>query len=394
MNSSHEDYKGKYHRSKLLNIIFISVILGVVIGGTFSFGMFGNIDEINSQPANASDTISTDISNMQKEIQKIQDEIEKIQNNTQYGSPVISVAEEVLPSIVMVRNKVKMNPYLRYGEGGSVNLGTGSGIIYREDGYVITNQHVINGASEIEVVLNDGRVFSARILGEDSRSDLAVLKIEADNLKAAKFGDSGNVKVGEIAVAIGTPAGEEFSGSVTAGIISALNRSINIGEKKFNLIQTDAAINPGNSGGALVNSNGEVIGINSIKLSSPNIEGMGFAIPINSAVPIIEELIIHGYIKRPWIGIMLETMTEERAQIYNVPKGVYIIRVYHDSPAAQAQLQVNDIITEIDGVTINTAQDLIKIVENHEPDDVIELKIYRGESYIKVNVKLGVMPPN
>ncbi len=394
MNGSHEDYKGKYRRSKLLNIVFISVIVGVVIGGTFSFGIFGNIDAINFQPANASDTNSPDISNIQKEIQKIRDEIENIQNSTQYDSPVISVAEEVLPSIVMIRNKVKMNPYFGYGSRGSVDQGTGSGIIYREDGYVITNQHVIDGASEIEVVLNDGRVFNARVLGEDSRSDLAVLKIEADNLKAAKFGDSDNVKVGEIAVAIGTPAGEEFSGSVTAGIISALNRSINIGEKKFNLIQTDAAINPGNSGGALVNKNGEVIGINSIKLSSPDIEGMGFAIPVNSAVPIIEELITNGYIKRPWIGILLETMNEERAQTYNVPKGVYIVRVYHNSPAAQAQLQVNDIITEIDGVAIQTAEDLVKIVENHEPDDVIELKIYRGEGYIKVSVKLGIMPPN
>lgn len=390
MSDLQKDYKSKYQRSKLLIIVLVSVIFGIIIGGAFSFVMFGDIDSIKTETVNANDTNAPTDEEMNDEIEK------KMENREEHISPVVDVAEKLLPSIVMIKNKVTLNSPLRYGNGAggqSIDQGTGSGIIYKEDGYIITNQHVIDGASEIEVVLHDGRVFDARILGEDSKSDIAVLKIEASNLAVAEFGDSDNIKVGELAVAIGTPAGEEFSGSVTAGIISALNRSIDMGEKRLKLIQTDAAINPGNSGGALVNKNGEVIGINSVKLSAPDIEGMGFAIPTNDAIPLVEELIKHGYIQRPWIGVMISTITEEMSKTNTLPKGVYIGRVYYDSPAEKSGLQAGDIITEIDGTIIETTDDLSVTIEKYKPEDVIELKIYRDKEYKKIKVKLGVMRP-
>lgn len=387
MDNSHEYYKSKYQRSKLLNMILVSVICGIIIGGAFSLGMFADIDVIKPGTANASENVQPVINNTQSEIENI----------PEYESPVVSVAEKVLPSIVMIKSKVTIDSSFgyRFGSGGqSVNEGTGSGIIYNEDGYIITNQHVIDGASEIEVVLYDGKEYKARVLGQDSKSDLAVLKIEAEGLIAADFGDSDSIRVGELAVAIGTPAGQEFSGSVTAGIISALNRTIDMGEKELELIQTDAAINPGNSGGALVNKNGEVIGINSVKLSAPDIEGMGFAIPINDAIPLVDELISHGYVKRPWIGVQIGTVTDEIAEQYNVPTGAFISRVYYDSPAEEVGLQVDDIITEIDGVRIETAEDLITTVGEHEPGDIIELKVHRNDEFMNVDVELGVMKPN
>lgn len=168
--------------------------------------------------------------------------------------------------------------------------GTGSGVIYDKSGLIATNNHVVEGASEIIVSLTDGRSVKGKVLGADAATDLAVVKIDENNLPVADFGDSSTLQVGEPAIAIGNPLGLEFRGSVTAGVISALNRSIQLGERKFDLIQTDAAINPGNSGGALVNAEGEVVGINSAKIAVSGVEGIGFAIPINSAKPILDEL--------------------------------------------------------------------------------------------------------
>ena len=362
-------YEKKYKKSKLLNMLLVSVIIGIVIGGVFTFGLFKGTDVLNPNIVDA-------------------DRIVKI--NEEYESPVIKVADEVLPSIVMIKNRGKVsNGFMSQ----SVDRGTGSGIIYSRDGYIITNQHVIDGANELEVVLNDGKVLEARVLGQDAKTDLAVIKVDAKDLPAAKLGDSNNIKVGELAVAIGNPMGEEFSGSVTSGIISALNRSLDIGESKIKLIQTDAAINPGNSGGALVNKNGEVIGINSAKLSAPNVEGMGFAIPINDALPIIEELINNGYVKRPWLGVMISDITEEISKKYDVPKGVYIRQINYNSPAESAGLKVDDIITEIDGKRVETIKELSSTIEKYKPDDVINLKIYRDKGYKEIKLKLGIMPP-
>ena len=183
--------------------------------------------------------------------------------------------------------------------------GTGSGVIYDKSGLIATNNHVVEGASEIIVSLTDGRSVKGKVLGADAATDLAVVKIDENNLPVADFGDSSTLQVGEPAIAIGNPLGLEFRGSVTAGVISALNRSIQLGERKFDLIQTDAAINPGNSGGALVNAEGEVVGINSAKIAVSGVEGIGFAIPINSAKPILDELAKKGRVVRPYIGASL-----------------------------------------------------------------------------------------
>lgn len=337
MDDYGKKYEKKYKRSRLINIILLSILIGVIIGGAFTYGILQTQPMDITKPVEAaSSQNNTSITNTSEG---------KPVASQWYTSPVVNVAEEVLPSIVMIKNKVNVN---RGYEILQVDKGTGSGIIYRQDGYIITNQHVIDGATELIVILNDGTEYKGKVLGQDLKTDLAVVKVEAKNLPAAKIGDSDKLRVGELAVAIGNPAGEEFSGSVTAGIISALNRSLNVGEKKMKLIQTDAAINPGNSGGALVNQNGEVIGINSVKLSSPEIEGMGFAIPINDALPIINELMQNGYVKRPWIGIGISNITESISKQYNLPVGVYIGRVYFGSPAEKAGLKPNDVIIKID----------------------------------------------
>lgn len=216
--------------------------------------------------------------------------------------------------------------------------GTGSGVIYDKAGYIATNNHVVEGASEIIVSLPDGRTVKGKVLGADAVTDLAVVKIDADNLTVATFGDSDTLQVGEPAIAIGNPLGLEFRGSVTAGVISALNRSIEVGERKFNLIQTDAAINPGNSGGALVNADGEVVGINSAKVAVSGVEGIGFAIPINTAKPILQELAERGRIARPYLGASL--MDQEIADRYgfeiNLHGGIFLVKVVPGSPGSKS----------------------------------------------------------
>lgn len=208
--------------------------------------------------------------------------------------------------------------------------GTGSGVIYDKSGLIATNNHVVEGASEIIVSLTDGRSVKGKVLGADAATDLAVVKIDENNLPVADFGDSSTLQVGEPAIAIGNPLGLEFRGSVTAGVISALNRSIQLGERKFDLIQTDAAINPGNSGGALVNAEGEVVGINSAKIAVSGVEGIGFAIPINSAKPILDELAKKGRVVRPYIGASL--VDKDIANRYgfdiDLHDGIFVMKVW------------------------------------------------------------------
>lgn len=250
---------------------------------------------------------------------------------------VVEIAQKVGPTVVGVNTKTKqMSIFGRMQE----SEGSGSGIILTSDGYIVTNNHVIDGADEITVVLSDGKSYKATLTGADSRTDLAVLKVDGNNLPYATLGNSSELQVGELAVAIGNPLGEELAGTVTGGYISALNRSIMVDDKKFNLIQTDAAINPGNSGGALVNNYGEVIGINSVKMSSEGVEGIGFAIPIDEAKPIIEDLKTSGYVTgRPVIGIAGRDVTEQDSKYYNIPVGIYVYQVSKYSAAEQAGIQ-------------------------------------------------------
>ena len=300
------------------------------------------------------------------------------------------IAAKVGPSVVGIVNKQTVNTWY----GASEQEGSGSGIIISEDGYIITNSHVIESANNIKVVLSSGEEYTATVVGEDSKTDLAVIKIDAKGLTAAELGKSSELQVGELAVAIGNPLGLEFQGSVTQGIISALNRTVNVDGRQYTLIQTDAAINPGNSGGPLVNKYGQVIGINSVKISSSDTEGMGFAIPMDVAAPIIDELINKGYVSgRPQIGIGTRDITQTMSTYYNMPQGVYVLTVSSGSGAEKAGISVGDIIVTADGKTVTSTDELNDIKDTHKAGEVIKLGVVRSGKTINVDVTLGEEKP-
>lgn len=306
---------------------------------------------------------------------------------------VTQIAEKVGPSVVGIINKAKVQPQTFYNpftgrtyytqdpnsSDQLVEQGSGSGIIISSDGYIVTNEHVIDGASEITVILNTGEECAATLSGKDTKTDLAVLKIDKTNLPAATLGDSSTVKAGELAVAIGNPLGQELAGTVTAGVISAVNRTMTVENKTYNLIQTDAAINPGNSGGALVNKYGEVIGINTIKLSNTNVEGIGFAIAISEAKPIISQLSSNGYVSgRPLVGISVTAMKS----------GLYVESVNAGSGAEKAGLAKGDLIVKIDGQAITSSTMFNEIRDKKSPGDYITLTIVRNGELMDLQVQL------
>ncbi len=310
------------------------------------------------------------------------------------------IAKKVGPAVVGVVNKVTYNNIQRYGIYGflpedyygndeTVESGSGSGVIISEDGYVVTNYHVIEGASEIYVITNTGEEYKAILKGSDARTDLAVLKIDG-TFPYATLGNSSELEVGELAVAIGNPLGQEFAGTVTDGIISALNRSITVDNKQLTLLQTNAAINPGNSGGPLVNQYGEVIGINTAKISSDQLEGLGFAIPIDEAKPIIDDLLQSGYVRgRPVIGIGGRNITEQMAKAYEMKVGIYVSSMSPNSPAYMSGVQIGDIIVEADGKKVKTVDELNELKNKHTVGDRFELKIYRNGAYKTITIILG-----
>ncbi len=305
---------------------------------------------------------------------------------------VNEIAKKVGPSCVGIINKAKVQPQKYYdpfsgryfyyqnpSDGETVEQGSGSGIIISEDGYIVTNQHVIADATELVVILNTGEEYKATLIGADEKSDLAVLKIDASKLTAAELGDSSAVEVGDLAVAIGNPLGQELAGTVTSGVISAVNRKMTIDNRSYNLIQTDAAINPGNSGGALVNRYGEIIGINSVKMSSDGVEGIGFAIAISEAKPIIDDLMNEGYVSgRTLVGI---TATESR-------NGLTVYSVTEGSGAQKAGIREGDLIVKADGKVVNTVNALNEIKETKAPGDYITLTIIRNGELTDVKVQL------
>ncbi|SFB04741.1 serine protease Do [Lentibacillus halodurans] len=290
----------------------------------------------------------------------------------------------------------------------SQESGTGSGIIYKkEDGnaYVVTNQHVVADAQEVEVALNNDERIEAEVLGSDELSDLAVLKIDGSQIDTvANLGSSSDVEVGETAVAIGNPLGMEFANTLTRGIISGLDRSVNMdtnGDSQpdwvTEVIQTDAAINPGNSGGALVNADGKVIGINSMKIAQTAVEGIGFAIPIDTAMPIIEQLETDGKISRPYIGISTASINQVPPQYRNqiqlpedVEEGIVIAQVETGSPADDANLQQFDVVTKINGNNVTSLVDLRQYLYNEaEIGGTIELEVYRNGEAQTVTLDLA-----
>lgn len=319
-----------------------------------------------------------------------------------YSNTGIYAANKVLPSIVGITVEYTVNsPYYGYSMKSSASA-SGSGVIISEDGYILTNNHIVNTSStssyyqvsqanKVTVKLyNDDTIYDATIVGTDETTDLAVIKIEKTGLPAAELGNSDSVKVGEFSMAIGNPLGMEST--VTAGIISAVNRTITSDNRNYTVIQTDAAINSGNSGGALVNSKGQVIGINTLKLSGTGIEGIGFAIPINSTVDIYKQLISDGKVKRPYIGISGRDINEQTAKQYKLVEGVYIVSVEPYSSAEKAGLKSYDVITEVDGKKITSMDELNEIKNSHKIGDIINLKVYRDNNYVDVQITLGEQP--
>ena len=308
------------------------------------------------------------------------------------NTPIVKAAKKVGPAVVGITNKALVRDI--FNRVQLTELGTGSGVIYDKKGLIVTNNHVVEGAQEIVVSLSDGRSVPGQVLGVDAATDLAVVKIDADNLTVATFGDSDQIMVGEPAIAIGNPLGLEFRGSVTAGVISALNRSIDLGERKFKLIQTDAAINPGNSGGALVNADGEVIGINSAKIAVSGVEGIGFAIPINAAKPIIADLEKQGHVSRPYLGVSLvdKDIAERYGIDVDLQGGIYIIKVAGGGPAWKAGLRTNDIITKFDGEKISSVSDLRDKIAAKGIGATVNLTVMRSGNEMNVDVKLEEMP--
>jgi len=306
------------------------------------------------------------------------------------------IVEAVSPAVVGVINSVySVN---RYNQKGSlIDQGSGSGVIIDENGYIVTNNHVIDGAKALRVVLSDGTEVEAELVGRDRYTDLAVLKVEADNLTAIAIGDSDKVRVGELAIAIGSPLGIELGGTVTHGIISSVNRQITVDGLNFTMLQTDAPINPGNSGGALVNGSGELIGINSTKSvfagyteygDMISAEGIGFAIPTNVAKPIIEDLIKYGQVRRPVIGITGETVTQAMSEYYEVPQGFGITDVQKNGPADRAGIKAGDVVIAIDGEKVASFEDLYNNIMKHNIGDEVTLKIYREGDEIEVIIVL------
>lgn len=329
----------------------------------------------------------------QQSQQKKAEEIDKKLSGAR-NTPIVQAAKKVGPSVVGITNKAYVRDF--FNRVQLAERGYGSGVIYDKSGLIVTNNHVVEGASELVVSLADGRSAQGKVLGTDAATDLAVVKIEMDNLPVAEFGDSSTVEVGEPAIAIGNPLGMEFRGTVTVGIISALNRSVEIGEKKFTLFQTDAAINPGNSGGALVNADGEIIGINSAKIAVSNVEGIGFAIPINNVKPIVKELASKGRVAHPYVGASLidAGIAKQYGFDMDLHGGLFIMKLSKGGPLARAGARTGDIITEFNGVKVNTVMALRDEIAKHQVGDQVNITVLRNENQMTLAVVLQEYPRN
>jgi len=288
----------------------------------------------------------------------------------------------------------------------STATASGSGIIISEDGYILTNNHVVDTSSSssssysyydlskatsVKVKLhNDDTAYDATIVGQDSKTDLAVLKIEKTGLTAAEFANSDEVKIGEFAMAIGNPLG--LGSSITCGVISAVNREVSSDGTTYKCIQTDAAINSGNSGGALVNSEGKVIGVNTLKLSGTGVEGIGFAIPINSTVDITKDLIEHNKVLRPYIGLSTQDLTEEIAKANNLVVGIYVKSVDDFSAGEKAGVKPGDVIIKADGKNVKTTKELNEIRDTHQIGDEMTITVNRNGNEKELTIKLQEAP--
>ena len=295
---------------------------------------------------------------------------------------VKQVADATANSVVEIQTEsVSTNPFFPQ----AVTSGAGSGVILSKDGYIVTNNHVIEGASKVTVKTKDGKSYNADFVGTDKTTDLAVIKIKAENLTPAVLGKSADLEVGDVAIAIGNPLGE-LGGTVTCGIISALDREINVDNQSMHLLQTSAAINPGNSGGGLFNDHGELVGIVNAKSGGENIEGLGFAIPIDHAKTVIENLIENGYVKgRPSLGVVLQAAST----INSDKENVYIAEVEKGKAADKAGLKTGDQILKADGKNVTSISDVKEAIDSHKAGDNMSFTILRENETKEIKVKLG-----
>lgn len=398
INSHKEKVKVGFGKSVLMPFLCGALGTVIVIGTCFGVPTIreklipnNTKDQEEIIPNNTGETIVTSTN----------DNLVSLSNYSETG---INVANKVRPSIVGITVEYSVNSiFYRNYTTNSTAKAEGSGILISEDGYILTNNHIVNSSSnssyyevgkanKVTVYLyNDETAYDAEIIGTDEQTDLAVIKINKTGLQAAELGDSDSVQVGEFSMAIGNPLG--MQSSVTAGMISAINREVTDSDgKTYTLIQTDAAINSGNSGGALVNSKGQVIGVNTLKLSGTGIEGMGFAIPINSTKDIYEQLIQYNKVKRPYIGITGRDLDEALAKANNLVVGVYVQAVEDFTAAQKADIRNGDVIIEADGQKITKMDELNEIKNKHNIGDEMKLKIYRNGSEKEITLTLGEQP--
>lgn len=323
------------------------------------------------------------------------------------AKPIPEIVDEIMPSVVGVSSNFEFTQesydFFGWSSGPQQReaTATGTGFIISEDGYIVTNAHCVYDSSEyhageavdVSILFSDESEMEAKIIAYDVETDIAVLKVNKTGLKPAVIGNSDELMVGELVIAVGNPLGFDLFGSVTSGIVSALNRQISVNEKSMSLIQTDAAINNGNSGGPLLNSCGQVIGINSAKMSSSygtaSVEGLGFAIPISDAKIIIDDLINYKYVTgRPQMGINTRDITETYSRYLGLPMGVYVLSVIPDSAAEKAGLLQGDVIIDVEGQAVTTSAELNEVISKYKAGDVITLKVSRYGQDLKIKLTL------
>lgn len=365
----------------LVVVGLLSALLGAVIGLAALFSVLGIVPGELTEKAGTESTVTTTTTTSPGGATSVDD-----------GTPV-AVADKVVPSVVNVSiSQNGTDPFS--GQNVSQELGNGSGVIIKSDGYIVTNNHVVEGADTITVTAAN-KDYEATVVGVDPSSDLAVLKIDATGLEAIEIGNSSTVKVGQWVMAVGSPFGLEKS--VTSGIVSALKRSETMsaatGSSIYsNMIQIDAAINPGNSGGALVDSEGRLIGINTlIQSTSGSSAGIGFAIPINYAMDIAQQIMDTGKAVHPFIGVSMMTVDSALAKQYSltVDSGAYVASVLEGSPAAQGGMKDGDVIVELAGERVNSADDLLITIRTHKPGEKVDIKVNRAGEEKTLQVTLG-----
>lgn len=367
---------------KLLAVVLCCVVVSAATLGTFVLLIQNGVINIESSGSNAAFTISRVVNDETQETGSVSTMSEQ------------DIAEKLIPSVVCIQNYQITQQYgfmQTDSEGSEVSpAGEGSGIVFSEDGYIVTNAHVVDGATSLKVILSDGTTYEAELVGSDELTDLAVIKIDATGLQAAEFGSSEDLRVADQVMAIGNPGGYQLNSSVTIGYVSALNRAITNSSTGYTMeyIQTDAAINPGNSGGALVNQYGQVVGINSAKISATGYEGLGFAIPAETAQPVISDLIEYGYVKdRAMLGISGQFIDSLTGRFYGLPQGEYVGAL--NSAEAQASgLQVGDVITSIDGTVLESEAVLRSMINEKKPGDTVELEVYRPSTNNTLTITL------